>query len=96
MTDVPVELHNILAKNADDVRHNVRELMLKLLDEETKDEPDTVEVTITFKVTREDWNQYRADNLTHLQMNRHEALVSMIQENLYDGGPLEYGDFTVA
>lgn len=96
-TDVVAEIMQGLSdpNSNPDLRHLLRELVVQLLMEETADEPETVPVTITFHVHREDWNRYRAANRTHLEMTPHEAIVSMIQDCLYDGGPLEQGDFHV-
>lgn len=72
-----------------------RELLLKTLEAEADLNPEGYEITVRFVVTKQEILEHKADNQAHVDLTPAEHLVEMIQDCLYDGGPLMDGDFEV-
>lgn len=93
---VPEKIFEALDKKSEaDLRYTLREALVAALNEQTKDEPTFTKLTVTFEISKDDYNRYRACNRAHLDYTPQQALTDMIQENLYDGGPLADGEFFV-
>lgn len=89
------EKTNLLLRafKADDEKR--RELLLEALGEEADLCPNGYVVTVRFHITRNELLEHKADNPAHVNLTPAEHVCEMIQDCLYDGGPLHEGNFVV-